>query len=313
MRRVSRPVSERRGPAIGRPAHAVNRRLAPSASRDPVSLYAPGGTPLAGAFEDMSTLLADVRLAIRTLWKHPRAYAAAFLILTVGLAAATTMFNVVNAVLLEPLPFSHPDRLALVWDRTGDSDNNIWLSPPEFADLRQRVRAFDRISAMTDRRFTLTSRSGPEELQAAAVSPDFFDLIGVRARSGRVFRAGDDVHGAAPVALITEPLADRLFSGASAAIGGRVILDDRPWTVVGVLPRDFALWPPSSVFPKRVDVWVPIDAETYLRAGRNQNFLHAIARLREGIGLDAATSDLARVSEEMRANIPSSTRIDIGG
>ena len=245
----------------------------------------------------MLTILEDVRLGARTLLKHPRQFAAPFLTLTIGLAAAATMFSVVNAVLIESLPYTDPDRLALVWDRTGDSARDIWLSPPEFADLRARARAFDDIAAMTDRRYTLTGRAEPEELQAAAVSPNLFSLLGARAAAGRMFQPGDDVHGSGFVAIIAEPLAERLFGGRTAAVGQSVTLDGQAWTIVGVAPRAFGIWPPSSVFPKRIDVWVPIDSETYTVAGRNQNNLHAIGRLRAGVTAEAASADVARVAE----------------
>ena len=205
----------------------------------------------------MPTFLTDVRHGARILVKYPSVYLSSLVTLAIGIAATTTMFSIVNAVVLKPLPYADADRLALVWDRTGDSGRSIWLSPPEFADLRGRADAFDDAAALTDRRFTLTGRNDPEELQGAAVSPNVFDMLGVHAAAGRTFTAGDDRHGSGFAAMVSEPMAERLFGGASRAVGESITLDGQGWTVVGVLPRTFAIWPPSSVFPKRVDVWVP--------------------------------------------------------
>ena len=252
----------------------------------------------------MTTVLDDLRLGARTLRRHARAYAAPFLMLTIGLAAATTMFSIVSAVLLDPLPYAHADRLSLVWDRVGESTRDVWLSPPEFADLRERARAFSELAAMTDRRYTLTNRSTPEELQAVAASPNLFELLGTQPRAGRLFRSGDDIHGSGFVTVLASPLAERLFGSAAAAVGQIVTLDGQGWTVVGVLPRAFSIWPPSSVFPKRVDLWVPIDSETYTRAGRNQNFLHVLARIRDGVTFEAAATDLTRVSSAINDEHP---------
>jgi ABC-type antimicrobial peptide transport system permease subunit len=244
----------------------------------------------------MATFISDLKHGARILVKHPAVYAAAFLTLAVGIASATTMFSVVNAVLLEPLPYANADRLALVWDRAGDSGRDIWLSPPEFADLRDTSEAFAEAAALTDRRYTLSGRAEPEEMQAAAVSPNLFGMVGARALAGRALQPGDDAHGSGFVAVISEPVAERLFSSAAAAVGQALTLDGQAWTVVGVLPRSFSIWPPSAVFPRRVDVWVPIDDELYTSAGRNQNFLHALVRMKDGVSVARASADLARVA-----------------
>jgi len=106
----------------------------------------------------------DARHAVRVFTRHPGIYLAALLTLAIGIGAVTTMFSIVNAVLLTPLPFAEPGQLALVWDRAGDSPRDIWLSPPEFADLRSRASAFSAVAAMTDRRYTLTGRNEPEDV-----------------------------------------------------------------------------------------------------------------------------------------------------
>jgi putative ABC transport system permease protein len=252
----------------------------------------------------MHTLAGDLRYGLRVIRKYPGVYAAALTTLAVGIAAATTMFTIVDAVLLAPLPYADPERLALVWNRVGDNARTIWLSPPEFADLRDRNDAFADVAALTDRRYTMTGGREPEDVQAAAVSPNLFEMLGVRAAAGRSLRAGDDRHGSGFVAMVSEPVAERLFGAPVRSVGASITLDGQTWTIVGVVPRGFSIWPPTSVFPKRVDVWVPLDDETYTRAGRSQNFLHALARLKPGTTLAHAGSDVARVARSIENDHP---------
>jgi predicted permease len=254
---------------------------------------------------DMSAaLVEDVRHGVRAFLKNPGVYALAVITLAIGIGAATTMFSVTRAVLIRPLPYADADRLALVWDRTDDSPRDIWLSPPEFADLRSRAQAFAAVAAMSDQRFTLTGRGDPEELQAVAASPNVFDVLGIATIAGRGLQDGDDAARDLFPAVISDPIAERLFTTAGHAIGQPLTLDGRSFTVVGVLPRGFTFWPPSAVFPGRVDVWVPIDRDTYARARRNQNFLHALVCLRPDVGVDQASRDLARVAERIAGDNP---------
>src|SRR5262249_20832863 len=120
---------------------------------------------------------------------------------------------------------------------------------------------------------------------------------------GRTFRTGDDLHDSF-VAVVSEPLAERLFAGVAQAVGQTVTLDGQAWTIVGVMPRTFAIWPPSAVFPRRVDVWVPIDGETFTTAGRNQNYLHALVRLRPDVDFAQASADVARVADSIAVDHP---------
>jgi len=119
----------------------------------------------------MDTTLSDFRHGVRMLRKYPAIYAIAIATLALGIAAATTMFSIVDAVLLRALPYRDADRLALVWDRAGDSARDYWLSPPEFHDLQETATAFDASAALMDRRLTLTGREEAEELQGVGVTP----------------------------------------------------------------------------------------------------------------------------------------------
>lgn len=241
--------------------------------------------------------MTDFLHGVRLLRTHPAIYFVALLTLALGITAATTMFSIVDAVLLRSLPYRDAGRLALVWDRIGDNAQEMWLSPPEFADLRQMSSSFEDMAALYDRRFTLTGRGEAEELQAVAVSPNLFEMVGATTLAGRPLRMGDDARGGTLAVVLSEPVAERLFGSAQAAVGQAVTLDQRTWTVVGVLPRSFAIWPPSAVFPRRVDIWVAIAGDTYTTAARNQNFLHALVKMKPDVGVARASADVDRVSQ----------------
>jgi putative ABC transport system permease protein len=245
----------------------------------------------------MDTTLSDFRHGVRMLRKYPAIYAIAIATLALGIAAATTMFSIVDAVLLRALPYRDADRLALVWDRAGDSARDYWLSPPEFRDLQETATAFDASAALMDRRLTLTGRDQAEELQGVGVTPTLFEMVGVIPAAGRTLQSGDEQRSATPPAVVSEALAVRLFGSAAGAIGRPVVLDQVGWTVVGVLPRGFTIWPPSPVFPRRVDVWFAIPADLYANSTRNQNFLHALVRLKPGVAMTTAAADVQRVSQ----------------
>jgi hypothetical protein len=245
----------------------------------------------------MDTWRSDFVHGARMLRQYPAIYAVAILTLALGMAAASTMFSIVDAVLLRTLPYRDADRLALVWDRAGDSARDYWLSPPEFADLQQTAHAFEEMAALFDRRFTLTGRGDAEELQAVAVSPNLFSMLGATTVAGRTLHEGDEQGGGPLAVVLSEPVATRLFGGATAAVGQPITLDQQTWTVVGVLPRGFTIWPPSAVFPRRVDVWMTIAPDTYVTAGRRQNFLHALVRIKPGLDFASAAADVQRVSD----------------
>jgi putative ABC transport system permease protein len=278
----------------------VDADLHPRGARRPLGPLA--STPLTR----MDTWLSDFGHGARMLRKYPAIYAVAILTLALGIAAATTMFSIVDAVLLRSLPYRDAGRLALVWDRNGDSARDYWLSPPEFADLQQMGTAFEATAALMDRHLTLTGRGDAEELQAVAVSPNLFEMVGATTAAGRTLRAGDEQRGGTLATVLSEPLAIRLFGSASAAVGQPITLDQFTWTVVGVLPRGFTIWPPSPVFPRRVDVWVALPGDLYATTTRNQNFLHALVRLKPDVDFAHASADVTRVSRIIAREHPES-------
>jgi putative ABC transport system permease protein len=235
-------------------------------------------------------VVGDVRYAMRGLARAPAFAGAAVLTIALGIGATTSVFTVVYAVLLRPLPYADPSRVALVWATTPDGART-WLSAPELDDIGRHGRSFQAIAGLTDLRFSLTRSGEPEELQVVAASATTFPLLGVRPAIGRVFEPADDREGASEVVLLSHGLWQRRFGGLPTILGRAITLDSRPYTVVGVLPASFSVVPPSSVFPVHVDAWVPLQPHLPSRA-RDVRFLHAVARLNPGITFPAANQEL---------------------
>jgi putative ABC transport system permease protein len=252
----------------------------------------------------MRGIVQDLRYAVRTLRRTPGFTAAAIAALALGIGAATAVWSVVQAVLLAPLPFPAADRLALVWSRS-DEAPETWLSLPEIEDLR-RGTAFAGVAALRDWTFNLTGGGEPEEVAAAAVSADLFPLLGVAPALGRAFLPEEDRAGAGRVALLSDELWRRRFAADPAVLGRRLDLDGEGHTVVGVLPAGFRIPPPSSVFPARVDVWVPLDPVLFdpVLRRRDVHHLHALGRLAAGATVEGARAEVAALGRRLAREHP---------
>src|SRR5215212_2489515 len=251
----------------------------------------------------MRTLLQDVRYGLRMLRKNPGFTLVVVLTLALGIGANTAIFSVVNAVLLRPLPFPHPEQLVLVQDDLADLKlQNIGMSVPELHDLQQRSEVFQEISAVwpVDANFTGSDR--PERVELLGVSPNYFSLLGATAKLGRVFGAEDQVPGFAQGVVLSHGLWQRLFAGDPGVLGREVRLDNDVYTVVGVTPEDFRH--PGKSLRVEVDVWATagFSAAPFGTPVRTQRFLPgAIARLKPGLNVEQAQAKLNSFIANLRA------------
>jgi len=245
-------------------------------------------------------MLLDLRYAIRAMRRAKGFTAAAVATIALGTGATAAVFAVVNAVLVRPLPYRDPSRLALVWS-VDPHGSRTWLSPPELEDLGRRATTLESVAGLSDLRLNLTGDGAPEELQVVAASASFFPMLGVTAAAGRLLAVEDDREQSPRVAVLSHALWQRRFGGAPSAVGATIHLDGRAYTVVGVLPASFSLIPPSSVFPAHADVWVALRNHLPF-AGRDVRYLHAVARVREGATMASAAGEVnaigAAVSRE---------------
>jgi putative ABC transport system permease protein len=247
----------------------------------------------------MGAALQDLRYAIRLLWKKPGFTAIALLALALGIGANTAIFSVVNAVLLNPLPYEDPDQLVWVWGRF-HLGNQASVSPPDFLDYRAQNQSFEYFAAMTAfGSFNLTGGAEPERIPGASVTTDFFQALGVRPILGRTFSSEESESGRERVAVIGQGLWQRRFGADPAAVGQSLTLDGKNFTVIGVAPTNTAM-------PQRAEIWVPLVLEGREMQVRRFHFLRPIARLKAGVTIDQAQADLDRVAGALEKQYPDS-------
>jgi putative ABC transport system permease protein len=246
------------------------------------------------------TFVQDLRFGGRMLRKSPGFTAAAMLTLALGIGANTAIFTVVNSVLLQPLRFAQADRIFYLGESRKDSPQ-ISIAYPNFLDWQAQNHVFERMGAVQAQSFILTSHGQPELLPGRNVSEGFFPTLGVKPMLGRGFLPVDDLPSAAPVALISYGLWQRRFGGDPNIVNHAVTLDQKSYTVVGVLPQDFEYRDTVT------DVFVPLGLKGALeelttRGGHPGIF--AVARLKSGIGVSQARADMAAISGRLAHQYP---------
>src|SRR5271165_5758055 len=202
----------------------------------------------------METLLQDVRYGLRLLGKSRGLTTVIVLTLALGVGANTALFCVIDAVLLRPLPFSHPEQLVAVKaDMPGKNLADMGMPQPELADLQNSSGVFDQISAVWPISSNITGCEKPFRVEANAVSVNFFTLLEARPQLGRVFNAGDYRDGFADGAVISDSLWHRMFGGDPNVLGKSFRLDGDLYTVIGVMPPEFHH--PAKTLGHEVEFW----------------------------------------------------------
>jgi putative ABC transport system permease protein len=254
----------------------------------------------------MDVLLRDVQYGLRMLFRKSGFAAVAVLTLALGIGANTVVFSVVNSVLVRPLPYKDPDRLALVRESLPKLGwNMLAASPAEFLDYQEGNEVFAEIASFTDLSLNLTGQGEPLRVQAARVSASLFPLLGVEPLHGRAFSQNEDHVGSNNVAILNYALWQSHFGSDSEIIGKVVRLDDRPYTVVGVMPARFEFPYNGGTFARAPELWVPLaltDQEKSIRASDLQ--YGVIGRLRPGISLAEAQADIEAVAARFQQQRP---------
>src|SRR5437016_2056350 len=190
----------------------------------------------------MQYLPQDVRYALRMLRNSAGLTAAVVLSLAIGIGANTAIFSVVNALLLRPLPYPDPGRLAILWLRSpGIGIPQDWPSPGQYIDIRTQNHSFQEMSISIGGSLTLTGRDQPERVEGLRTSSSLFQLLGAKPLLGRVLLPEEDRPGMPPVAVLTYGLWKRLFNSDARIVGASIALNGSPFTVVGVLRPEFML------------------------------------------------------------------------
>ena len=255
----------------------------------------------------METLLQDVRYGLRLLGKSRGFTAVIVLTLALGVGANTALFCVIDAVLLRPLPFSHPEQLVAVKaDMPGKNLADMGMPQPELADLQNSSGVFDQISAVWPISSNITGREKPFRVEANAVSVNFFTLLEARPQLGRVFNAGDYRDGFADGAVISDSLWHRMFGGDPNVLGKSFRLDGDLYTVIGVMPPEFHH--PAKTLGHEVEFWgaTGFASDPFPKPPvRTQRFIPgAVGRLKPGLSVAQAQAQLDAFTSHLVAEHP---------
>ncbi|MCI0387339.1 MAG: ABC transporter permease [Acidobacteria bacterium] len=256
-------------------------------------------------FRSLETWWQDLRYGLRLLFKTPVFTLIAVLTLALGVGASTTIFSVVSAVWLRPLPYPEPGQLTLVSHRNLKREGNFELTPASYLDLRRQSKSFEQIAAYVSYDFNLTGAGEPERLKGLVVSSSLFPLLKVSPIAGRVFTEADDRVGAPRVVLLSHELWQRRFGAQANLVGQTLTLEYKSYTVVGIMP-------PGFDFPtKGTQLWEPLTLDANLANDRRSFYLRGIARLNPGVTLTAAQSDLNVIAGNLTQAYPESNT-DLG-
>ena len=255
----------------------------------------------------METFLQDVRYGLRMLRKNPGLTAVAVLTLALGIGANTSLFSVVDAVLLRPLPYQKPEQLVAVKDDLPALNvNEAGMSVQELEDFQNRSGVFDQISATWPIDANVTGREKPERVEAEAVSPNYFMLLGVKTELGRAFTPSDYRPGFFEGTVISDSLWRRMFGADPNVLGQSFRLDSDLYTVIGVMPPDFHN--PGRTLQHDVDAWITagyIAPPFPVPPKRSFRMLPgAIARLKPGLSIEQAQAKLEAFAAHLREEYP---------
>jgi putative ABC transport system permease protein len=250
----------------------------------------------------METLFQDLRYAIRTLGKSPGFTAVAILTLALGIGANTALFSVVNGVLLNPLPFPHPDQLIALHESKPNFEGGS-ISYLNFLDWQKENHTFASMAIARSSDFGLTGMGEAEQVHGEFISFDFFNVLGVKPLSGRSFLPGEDRIGGAPIALISAGLWERKFGKAPDVLGKGITLDGKTYTIVGVIPANFHLQIPGF---REGQVYLPIGqwSNPWLSKRGAGLGIHGIGRLKPGVSVEQARADMDSVTRNLAVAFP---------
>lgn len=260
----------------------------------------------------MEYLWQDIRHGIRTLLNKPGFTAVALLVLMLGIGSNIALFNVINAIILRPLPFKEPDRIMMVWGknpRLNLSQTEFPTSYLDFLDWQKQNRAFDYISAFQANSVNLAEGSEPERVGGVGVTSDFFKVLGIEAARGRTFLPEEDISGNQTVVVLSHNFWQRRFGSDPEVIGKSISLDGEKHTVVGIMPERFEFprssdLPAQFNFPVRVELWMPLKFSPFESQSRGNRVLTVMGRLRADVNPEQAQAEMTAIADLLEQQYP---------
>src|SRR5450755_1647390 len=234
----------------------------------------------------MREFLADVAYAVRALRKKSGFASIAILLLALGIGANALVFSLVDRILLRALPFHDAGRLAAIWETTRNWDPKVLASYRDVESFDRESRSFDGIAGWQWVEYTLTGRGEPRRILGEAVTPRFFETLGIPAALGRTFGLADLNGG--PTVVLSDAGWKSIFGGSWDAVGQTLTLDGRACTVLGIMPRGF------EFYPRQASFWTLLMPADVARSGSGKfHSMGAVGRLRPGVSLLAAETEIA--------------------
>jgi putative ABC transport system permease protein len=240
----------------------------------------------------------DVRYGLRQVRRNPAFSAIAIATLALGIGGTTAMFGVFDAVLVRPLPYADADRLVMVWDwEQGGTDvtSGFDSTPAEWIEWRRLNTVFTDLACTQPADATLSGQGEPELVPARKVTWTFWSVLGVQPMLGRAFTEDEDSKGVR-VVVISHGLWQRRFGGASDIVGRAITLNDEPYEVIGVMPRNFYFMP-----SREIDIWMPASFPPWMRTNLTWHDAQIVARLKPGVTMEHAQQSMAALSLQVTA------------
>lgn len=240
----------------------------------------------------------DLRYTVRSHARTPGLAFTAVLVTALGIGANTAVFSVTDQVLIRPLPFPDSERLVGLWQNV-PGYNRMELSPPNYRDWKQMSSSFEAMAAYYGFSMNLVGQGEPVTVETACVQGELFRILGVQPLMGRVLTVEDEGKGAPGAAVLSYSLWQALFGGSSGVLGKTVRLDDRPVTIVGVMPREFHFPDPSTQLWSALQFTSDEDFQD-----RRNSYLRVLAKLRPGVSIDEARAEMEVITEELERAYP---------
>ena len=244
--------------------------------------------------------MSDVRFGLRMIRKSPGFAAVAILTLAIGIGANAAIFSFVDAVLLKPLPYPHPEQIVQVWEKPPKSERN-GVSTMNFLDWKNQNTVFQAIAAETGGSVTLSGGQNPVQLRGSRVSAPYFEVFGIKPVLGRAFAPDEDQPGKDQVVILSHRIWESRFATDPALVGRKIILDNRPYTVIGILPA-------NTRFDRGwQDIWTPLAFQSQDMT-RNFHWMRVWARLKPGVNIGAARQQMKGIGGRIARAYPTSNK-----
>src|SRR3984893_15336065 len=255
-------------------------------------------------------MLSEIKVALRGLAKNPGFTIIAIATLALAIGANSAVFSLINALLVRPLPYQQPSKLALIWEQFATQGlERIPCSPPEYLDLEKEFQSGTGLAAFTYQTFNVGGGDVPERISGATVTPSLFPLLGVEPIKGRTFAREEQGEGHDDIIVISERLWKRRFNSDPTFIGKSLILNVLSYSVIGIMPAKFELPIPlfgiqGNQFAERVDIWKPVAFTSQELKDRGNRSYAMITRLKPAISPKQAQAELDKIISNWSQTYP---------